>query len=154
MSNGYTGSTWIPVESYAEELGMPASQIVSLILDKDLPGERQGNRWYVAAPLVQLVLPNESSDAAFLKIAACHLGGYLTAGRGELQIPLRFDDHGRSAALAALNAAMATRTPPVMPVEVHLNGEFFSVDSSLWVDLGAALVEYQALMNPSIEGLT
>jgi hypothetical protein len=108
----------------------------------------------VAAPLVQLVHPDESkNDAALLKIAACCLGSYVTAGRGELGIPLRFADPGRPAALAALKAAMATTTPPILPVEIHLNGEYFSIDSSLWVDLAAALVEYETLTDPSIEGL-
>jgi hypothetical protein len=107
----------------------------------------------VAAPLVQLVHPDAAGDTAWLKISACRLGCYVTAGRGELGIPLRFADPGRPAALVALNAAMAARTPPQMPIEVYLNGEHFMIDSSLWVDFGAALVEYQTLMDPWIEEL-
>ncbi len=144
---------WIPVEEYAADAEILPSELVSMILDGKLPGERHGNRWYVAAPLVQLVHPDDSDDTALLRIAACRLGCYVTAGRGELGIPLHFADPGRPAALATLNAAMATERPPDLPVEIYLNGEHFMIDSSLWGDLGAALVEYQTLMDPSVEGL-
>jgi hypothetical protein len=144
---------WIPVEDYAADMEIEPSELVSMILDGQLPGERQGNRWYVSAPLVQLVHPNAASDTGLLKIAACRLGCYVTAGRGELGIPLRFTDPGRPAALAALNAAMASDTPPDLPVEIHLDGEHLKIDSSLWGDLSAALMEYQTLMDPSVEGL-
>jgi hypothetical protein len=144
----------IPVENYAADVGMLASELVSLILDGKWPAERREDRWYIAAPLVQLVHPDDSDDTGLLKIAACRLGCYVTAGRGELGIPLRFADPGRPAALVALNAALSKETSPELPVEIHLNGEHLLIDSSLWVDLGAALVEYETLMDPSIEDST
>lgn len=144
---------WIPVEEYAATAEMPSSELVSLILDGQLPGERHGNRWYVAAPLVELVHPEGSSSTALLKIAACRLGCYVTAGRGELGIPLRCGDPGRPAALAALNTAIETNMHPELPIEIYLNGEHFMIDSSLWVDISSALIEYQTLMDPSVEGL-
>jgi hypothetical protein len=124
-----------------------------MILDGQLPGDRHGNRWYIKAPLVNLVHPDASTDTARLRISACRLGCYLTAGRGNLELPLAIDDPGRFAALAALKAAMNTDNPPEAPLDIHLNGMHFMVDSSLWLDLGAALVEYQTLTDPSIEEL-
>jgi hypothetical protein len=145
---------WISVEDYAHDAGMPPSELVSRILDGRLPGERQGNRWYVAAPNVVLVLPETAAyDTAVLKICACCLGSYVTAGRGQLVIALRADDPGRRIALTALNAAIARDTPPTLPLEVVFNEESFLFDSSLWLDLAAALVEYQALMDPSLVGV-
>jgi hypothetical protein len=38
-----------------------------------------------------------------------------------------------------------------LPLEIHLNGQRFLVDSSLWVDVSVALVEYQMAVDPSIE---
>lgn len=150
MATGNQSSQWISVEDYAANAELEPSEMVSIILDGNLPGERQGSRWYVAAPLVVLV-PGESSDGtALLKIAACQMGSYVTAGRGELGIPLRFDDPGRPAALAAINEAMTK--VPTLPVEIHLNGEYFHIDSSLWADLGAALVEFKVLVDPTVEG--
>jgi hypothetical protein len=153
MASDDASLKWIPVEDYAADMDMPASALVRMILDGQLPGEREDNRWYVTAPLIHLMHPDESSATEILKIAACRLGSYVTAGRGELGIPLRFTDPGRPAALAALQAAIALDTPPDLPVEIHFNGECFRIDCSLWGDLSAALVEYQTLMDPSIEGL-
>src|ERR1700744_5145078 len=115
---------WIPVEDYAAEAGMPPSELVSAIIDGNLPGERQGDRWYVAAPLVELVPPGGlDDDIAFLKISACRMGCYVTAGRGDLEIPLRFDDPGRLAALTAFDSAMSSGVPPETPLAISLNGE-------------------------------
>lgn len=150
MEPGSHSTKWIPVEDYAADADLKPSELVSMILDGELPGERQGNRWYVAAPLVVLVPGGSSDGAALLKISACCMGSYVTAGRGELGIPLRFDDPGRPAALDAINEAM-TKVPD-LPVAIHLNGEHFLIDSSLWVDLGAALVEFKVLVDPTIEG--
>lgn len=151
MATADHSSKWIPVEDYAVDAELHPSGLVSMILDGVLAGERQGNRWYVARPLVMLEPPNSANDTAWLKISACRIGSYVTAGRGEFGIPLRCQDPGQSAALAAINAAL--RYPPDLPVEIYLNGEHFLIDSSLWVDLGAALVEFQVLTDPSITGL-
>lgn len=142
---------WIPVEQYASDTEMTVSELIALISDGKLRGERQGNRWFVAAPLVALVQGSTPDGTDQLKISACCMGPYVTAGRGELAIPLRFNDPGWPAALAAIKTAM--QAPPQLPVEIWLNGEYFLVDSSLWVDLSAALVEYQTLVDPSIEGM-
>jgi hypothetical protein len=144
-------SKWIPVEEYAVDAEMTPGELIRRILAGELPGERHGNCWFVAAPLVVLVPGGATDGSDLLRIAACCIGPYVTAGRGELGISLRFSDPGWPAALASINSAM--RRTPVLPVEIWLNGEHFLVDSSLWVDLGAALVEYQILMDPSIEGL-
>jgi len=95
---------WMPVEDHAAETGIPASELVSMILDGQLPGERHGNRWYVAAPLVQWVYPDPSNDTAHLKIAACRQRSCVTAGRANLESPLAFNDrrrapHGRRSTL-------------------------------------------------------
>lgn len=150
MTTDNHSSRWIPVEDYAAETDLEPSVLVSMIIDGDLPGERQGNRWYVARPMVVLEPPAGTQDFAMLKISAFRVGSYVTAGRGEFDIPLRFDDPGRPATLAAINEAM-TKVPD-LPVEIRLNGEYFHIDSSLWVDLGAALVEFETLMDPTIEG--
>jgi hypothetical protein len=145
---------WITVEDYAGDADMAPSELVSLILDGLLPGERQGNRWYVAAPHVVLVLPQPAAaNTAVLKITACALGSYVTAGRGELVVTLRADDPGRRVALVALDAAMGKHKPPRLPLAVVFNEEAFLFDSSLWVDLAAALIEYEALINPTFVGL-
>ncbi len=152
METGYQSSKWIPVEDYAADAGLQPSELVSLILDGGLPGERRGNRWYVARPLVVLEPAGSADGTALLILAACRIGSYVTAGRGELCIPLWFEDPGRPAALEAINAAM--QKVPGLPVEICLNGEHFLIDSSLWVDLGAALVEFDILMSPSIRELS
>jgi hypothetical protein len=151
MSSDRESSKWIPVEEYALESEMLPSELVSMIVDGELPGERRGNRWFVAAPLVVLIPGGAADGADLLRISACCLGSYVTAGRGELGIPLRFSDPGWPAALAAVNAGMGA-PPAELPVEIWLNGEHFLVDSSLWVDFGAALVEFETLVDPTIEG--
>jgi hypothetical protein len=151
MATGKQSSQWIAVEEYALDTKIPHSELVRMIVDGELPGKRQGNRWFVASPLVMLIAGGAADGAELLKISACCIGAYVTAGRGELGIPLRFSDPGRPAALAAISTAMRT-LPAELPVEIWLNGEHFLVDSSLWLDFGAALVEYEALMNPTIEG--
>lgn len=111
-----------------------------------LPGRKIAGRWFVAPPLVRLEYPNtEDPTTGLLRISACKLGSWVTAGRGELGIPLSVDDPGRAAALQHLNAAIRKRAPG-LPVAVHLSGEGYLFDSSLWVDLGAALVEFDVLM--------
>ena len=150
MEIGYQRAKWVSVEEYAVDAGIQPSELVSMILDGGLSGERRGNRWYVARPLVVLEPTGSADGTALLKLAACRIGSYVTAGRGELGIPLRFEDPGRPAALEAINAAM--QKVPELPVEICLNGGHFLIDSSLWVDLGAALVEFDILMSPSIGG--
>jgi hypothetical protein len=144
-------SKWIPVEEYAVDAEMPARELIRMIVDDELRGERHGNRWRVVAPLVALVPTGAVDRTYLLKGSACRIGPYVTAGRGELGTTLRFCDPSRPAALAAINTAM--QAPAELPIEIWLNGERFLVDLSLWVDLGAALVEYQTLMDPSIEAL-
>jgi hypothetical protein len=143
-------SQWIPVEDYVADPPLHPSELVSMILDGDLIGERRGDRWYLAVPLVMILSPESACGTAVLSIAACRIGHYVTAGRGEIRIPLRVDDPVLPVTLAALNEAMMKA--PDLPVEIHLNGEYFLVDSSLWVDLRAALIEIQTPMDHVIEG--
>ncbi len=141
----------IPVEAFATDTGLESSELVSLILDGKLAGERHGNRRYVAAPLVTLIPDGFPDGSALLRVSACRISCYLTAGRGELGIPLRFADFGRPAALVALQEALDR--PVVLPVEIHLNREYFLIDSSLWVDFSAALIEFQTLTDPPMQGV-
>jgi len=140
------------VEDYAAVAGIKSGELIQMIVDGSLPGEYREGDWFVARPLVVLEHPSEAESCAWLKISACRLGSYVTAGRGELGIPLRFDDPGRPAARVALEEAMTKR--PVLPIEIYLNGEYFLVDSSLWRDLSAALFEYDVLVDPSIMGVS
>jgi hypothetical protein len=144
MNIGLDASTWMSVEDHSLDAGVSPSELVSMILDGHLPGERRGNRWYVAAPLATLVPGGAEDGSHLLKIAAYRIGSYVTAGRRELRIALRWGDPGPAAALAQVTAAM--ESTPVLPVEVCLNGETLLIDSSLWLDLGAALVEFETLM--------
>jgi hypothetical protein len=140
-------SKWIPVEKYAADVDFAPSEIVSLILDGVFEGRRVGNLWYVAKPLVSVEHPDQNNTASgLLKISACKIGRYVTAGRGELGIPLHFADGEADVVLKKIDRAMKKR--PVMPLEVVLGGESFIVDSSLWVDLGAALLEFKILNDP------
>ncbi len=141
----------IPVEAFATDAGLESSDLVSLILDGKLAGERHGNRMYVAAPLVTLNPDGFPDGSPLLRVSACRIGCYVTAGRGELGILLRFADFGRPAALAALQDAM--QKPVDLPAEIHLNREYFLIDSSLWVDFSAALIELQTLTDPSMQGV-
>ncbi len=149
MSTTQQAPQWIPVEDYAADAGMDPRELITLIMNGSLPGKRLGDYWFVARPLVVLEQPTTMNDVGWLKISACRMGSYVTAGRGELRIPLRFDDPGRPAALRALQKAMKAK--PVLPLAIWLNGEHFLIDSSLWVDLSAALVEYQVLTDSSSE---
>jgi len=106
MTAGNDSSQWISVEDYGGDAGIAPSELVSMILDGDLAGARHGDRWYVAGPLVVLEHPRILDDVGWLTISACCLGSYVTAGRGELGIPLRFEDPGRPAALIALEEAL------------------------------------------------
>ena len=141
---------WIPAEDYARQAAFAPSEIVSFILDGALEGQRVGNRWYVSHPLVCLELPDPNDlESAVLKCSVCKIGEYVTAGRGELVIPVRLNDPGVATARATLESAMQKRVE--LPVCLHLNGERFAFDSSLWFDLCAALVEFAALNDPFIE---
>jgi len=141
MGTDVNQSKWVSVEDYAFGTDLRTSEIVSFILDEKLEGRRFGDRWYVARPHVVLILPGaDDGDVAVLRIAAFCIGPYVTAGHGRLEIPLRSDDPGRTGARQELDAAM--RKVPDLPLEIRVNGERCLFDSSLWVDLGAALVEY------------
>ena len=63
----------------------------------------------------------------------------------------RLEDAGPLRALATLNEAM-TRVPE-LPLTLELAGERLLIDSSLWCDLAAALVEFDVLQNGCIEEL-
>ncbi len=152
MGDSQPISNWIPVEDYAAVAGMKSGELIKMIVDGDLPGEYRDGDWFIARPPVVLEHPSGDDGKAWLKISACRLGSYVTEGRGEIGIPLRFDDPGRPAALVALEEAM--RNPPGLPVEIYLNGEYLLVDSSLWQALSAALFEYEVLVDPSIVGVS
>jgi hypothetical protein len=66
-------------------------------------------------------------------------------------LALRLDDPGPLRALATLNEAMTRATG--LPLTLELSGERLLIDSSLWCDLAAALVEFDVLQNGCIEEL-
>lgn len=150
MSQTDPPECWIPLETHAAEVGIAAEILLRYINDGRLEGGRFSNGWYVAPPLVTLEPPTIADDqTARLTLCVCRLGPYLTAGRGRHVIPLRLDDAGPLRALPVLDEAM-TRVPE-LPLTLELAGKRLLVDSSLWCDLAAALVEFDLLQNGCIE---
>jgi hypothetical protein len=146
MTHEATEPGWIPVEDYVADTEIRASELVSLIIDGHLPGGRFGGRWFLEPPVVALVPPIDASgDTAKLIMSVCRMGSYLTAGSSGLPISLGLDDPGARGSLDALLEAM--RHDPTLPVEIELTGRRFCVDSSLWLELSAALVELDILQN-------
>ncbi len=135
---------WISAEVYSAEADISVQMVIDWIKNGQLAGGCFAQRWYVAPPLVFVQPPpNPSSLTARIVISACRLGPLLTAGRGRQVFAVELDDDRASAALAALNEAMRKR--PVLPLAIDLGGTPALVDSSLWCDLGAALVEIEVL---------
>lgn len=132
---------WISVERYAAELNVRPSELMSRVLDGTLEGLRQEDRWYVARPRVTLFYPDpDDNTVAELQFRALRLGGYLTAGRSEVVIPLRADDPDKDATLSKLMDAGIK--PPAEPLQFRLAGQEWTTDSSLYQDLGAAILEF------------
>ena len=143
---------WIALDTHASRVGIAAEILLRWIMDGRLEGGRFSDGWYVAPPLVTLEPPTPAGDqTAHLTLSACRLGPYLTAGRGRHMLALRLEDAGPLRALATLNEAM-TRVPE-LPLTLELAGERLLIDSSLWCDLAAALVEFDVLQNGCIEEL-
>lgn len=143
---------WISLNTQASRVGIAAEILVRWIKDGSLEGGQFSDGWYVAPPLVSLEPPTSANDqTARLTLCVCRLGPYLTAGRGRHVIALGLNDAGPLRALAAVKDAM-TRAPE-LPLTLELAGEPLLVDSSLWCDLAAALVEFDVLQNGCIEEL-
>ncbi len=137
-----SATEWFTAEDYAADLGITPSEVISMILDGALTGERCGDRWYVIQPVV-VVLELGRDGEVLLRISACRIGSYVMAGREQLCIPLRSADLGRVAALVAIEDAM--RSAPELPIAILLNGEEFLVDASLWLEMSAALAEFETM---------
>jgi len=144
MTQTVSPEGWIPLETYASQVGIAAEILVRWIQEDRLEGGRFLQGWFIAPPLATLETPTTADDpTARLTLRACRLGPYFTAGRAQHVIALRLDDPGPSPARAALEEAM-TRVPG-LPLTLELGGKRVLIDSSLWCDLAAALVEFDVL---------
>ena len=143
---------WVPLDRYASQVSIAAEILLRWIKDGRLEGGQFLGGWYVAPSLVTLDPPTGAEDPTVrLTLCVCRLGPYLTAGRARLVIDLRLEDAEPLVALATLKKAM-TRVPQ-LPLPLHLGAERLLVDSNLWCDLSAALVEFDVLQNGCIEEL-
>ena len=134
---------WQPAAEYAVEHGMTTREVELRLVEGMLDGGYEDG-WYVARPLVRLEFPDPADiDHAELKLLAMPLGRYLTAARREFVIPLHRDDPDKDAALEAMLDAL--QGDPVVPVPFRLNGRDWCVDSSLTLELGQALIEFEAV---------
>ena len=134
---------WMSVERFSTERGVRPSETVSQVLDGGLQGMRYYDRWYVARPLVTLHYPNpDDNTVAELHLLACRLGRYLTAARGEVVIPLRYDDPDKDPTLNQLLDVQCQVDPPHTPITVRLAGQDWIIDSSLYADLGGAILAF------------
>ncbi len=52
MEMGDQLSKWITVEVYAAQVDVSPHQLMRMIRDRVIPGEKRGNRWFMARPLV------------------------------------------------------------------------------------------------------
>lgn len=149
MSQSDPPERWIPLDTEASRVGIAAEILLNWIKGGQLAGDQFSDGWYVAPPLVTLEPPTTAdSQTARLSLCVCRLGPYLSAGRGRHAIALRLDDAGPLRALEALEEAMTS--VPELPLTLELAGQRLLVDSSLWCDLAAALVEFDVLQNGSI----
>ena len=132
---------WMSVERFSAQHGVRPSETVSQVLDGGLEGLRYYDRWYVARALVTLHYPNpDDKTVAELRLLACRLGQYLTAARGEVVIPLRYDDPDKEPTLSKLLELHLD--PPAEPATVRLAGQDWVVDSSLYQDLSSAILAF------------
>lgn len=132
---------WRPAEELASEWAIPTSEVVSLILDGDVEGKRFEYRWYVPRPTVNLYYPDpDDRRHAELHFRCCRLGNYLTAGRGEMIVPIRHGDPGLEEALALAWEIDASKPPKA--AGMRLGCKEWIVDSTLSLDLGRRLLEF------------
>jgi hypothetical protein len=132
---------WMTVEDFAASLERPPSELVSQVLDGALEGLRYKDRWYVARPKVTVHYPDpQDKSTAELRLLACRMGSYLTAGRGEVVIPLRYEDPDKDDALTRLTEL--AQEPPEEPAKVRLAGRTWILDSSLYADLSSAILAF------------
>ena len=142
------GRTWMMVEDFAVDVGLDYDEVLAAVRAGSLDGFFAGGRWFVEMPLVRLqTRPDLTESGAWLEIAACVLGNYVTAGRGQCLIRLGDDLDSIRAAIDRLNTALTSA--PELPLTLTINGSEYLFDSSLWVDLGAALIEFVELVVPS-----
>jgi len=140
---------WMPAEELARRRGVPVDDIVGMAMAGQIESCRQGDRWYVERPLVWLHYPDPAHPTcAELKVFALALGRYLTAARRMVTIPLRSNDPDREESLETLCDALQGPLPE--PVPFRLDGRDFLVDSSLQLDLAAALVDFDARYDASV----
>jgi hypothetical protein len=134
---------WMPAADYAVAQGLTTWEVEHRLVEGMLDGGYDDG-WYVARPLVRLEFRDPSDiDRAELKLLAMPLGRYLTAARREFAIPLNRDDPDKDAALEAMLDAL--QGDPVAPVPFRLDGRDWCVDSSLTLELGQALIEFEAV---------
>jgi len=134
---------WMPAADYAAAHGLTVWEVEHRLVEGMLGGGYDDG-WYVARPLVRLEFPDPADiDHAELKLLAMPLGRYLTAARREFVIPITREDPDKDAALEALLDAL--QGEPVAPVPFRLDGRDWCVDSSLTLELGQALIEFEAV---------
>lgn len=132
---------WMTVEDFSASFDRLPSEAVSQVLDGLLDGLRYQDRWYVARPRVTVRYPNpEDKATAELCLLACRLGAYLTAGRGEVVIPLRYDDPDKDDTFTRLTDLALC--PPEEPAKIKLAGQTWILDSSLYADLSSAILAF------------
>lgn len=152
MNDPLPPSDWIAAETYAAEAGIALEIVVRWIRSSQLEGGCFGQVWYVAPPLIAVEFPSDPKiQTVRITISACRLGPLLSAGRAKHVFAVDLNDERTSVALAALNEAMCK--PPLLPLAIELGGEHLLIDSSLWCDLGAALVEIEVLRKGRVNSL-
>jgi hypothetical protein len=92
--------------------------------------------WAERTSDVELVYPYQlNRQQALLRIWACKLGNYLTAGRTPFSIIMNYSDEWIKEAVTVLVNAHDSAT-------VVLDNESYIVDSTLMAELYAALIEF------------
>jgi len=131
--------SWIPIETWAAEHGLPVAQVMHDIAADRVIGGRIDSHWHVCASRVELTHPDpQRPDHIRLRIAAVRDDHYLTAGPDILTLEFRYDSHTCHDAFNAL--ALAGEPPGAELVAIQLGDEPWLIHHSLHTDLAAALL--------------
>ena len=131
--------TWIPIETWATEHGLPVAEVMQDIAADRVIGGRIDGRWHICASRVELTHPDpQDRDAIRLRMCALRDGHCLTAGPDILTIDFRYDAHACHDAFNTLH--VASDPPGTELAAIRLGGEHWLIHRSLQVDLAAALL--------------
>jgi hypothetical protein len=148
MSSLLEPYTWIPIETWAAEHGLPVEEVMPDIAADRVIGARIDGRWHVCASRVELTHPDpQDRDAIRLRIAAARDDHCLTAGPDILAIDFRYDSRACHDAFNALDRA--SQPPGAELAAIRLGDETWLVHRSLQVDLAAALLCLEVEMDLS-----